>query len=298
MVLQPVGAGMGGMDEKLSQPLLVLMAAVCVVLLITCVNIANLLIARGAGRQREIAVRLAIGAGRRRIVRQLLTESFLLAGVGALAGVAASYWMVQILISYLAGSSSSTVDVTPDLRVLAFTLSVSALAGCLFGLAPALHVSRPDLSQALKMDSLLTPGGRATWRKCAVSLQIALALPLLVSAGLFLRTLYNLYAQDMGFARENVVQVTLYSGKYNFTAEQNKNYLREAVERVRALPGVRGASFAAMALLGNQMWGSGITVEGVTIREGDRAPMRNGRPGLLPHYGHADPLGPRVRLAG
>jgi putative ABC transport system permease protein len=275
MVLQPVSAGMGSMAEQLSKPLLVLMAAVCVVLLITCVNIANLLIARGAGRQREIAVRLAIGAGRRRIIRQLLTESFLLAGAGALAGVVASYWMVQLLVSALSGSSTFPLDVTPDLRVLAFTLSVAALAGCLFGLAPALHISRPNLSQALKLDSWLAQGGRATWRKCTVSLQLALALPLLVTAGLFLRTLYNLYAQDMGFGRENMVEVSLYSGKYNFTAEQNKNYLREVVEKVSALPGVRGASFAAMALLGNNMWGSGITVEGVANRDGDDGPLRN-----------------------
>jgi predicted permease len=274
MVLEPVGTGMGGLDEKISGPLLVLMAAVCVVLLITCVNIANLLIARGAGRQREIAVRLAIGAGRRRIVRQLLTESFLLAGAGAVAGVAASYWMVELLVSYLAGPSGAPMDVTPDLRVLAFTLSVSALSGLLFGLAPAIQASRPDLAQALKVDSPLVRG-RAAWRKCAVSLQIALALPLLISAGLFLRTLYNLYTQDMGFVRENIVEVSLYSGSHNFTAEQSNSYLREVVERVTALPGVRGASFGAMALLGNQMWGSGITVEGVTIPEGDQEPLRN-----------------------
>ncbi|MEX2302370.1 MAG: ABC transporter permease [Bryobacterales bacterium] len=272
MIMQPISTGMGGAGEKLSTPLLALMAAVCVVLLITCVNIANLLIARGAGRQREIAVRLAIGAGRRRIVRQLLTESFLLAG--AVAGVAASYWMVDLLVTYLAGSSAP-VDVAPDLRVLAFTLSVSALAGCLFGLAPALHVSRPDLSQALKLDSPQAAGGRALWRQCAVSLQLALALPLLVSAGLFLRTLYNLYTQDMGFVRDNVVQMTLYSGNYNLTAEHNKNYLREVVDRVTAAPGVRGASFAAMAMLGRSMWGSGITVEGVTIPEGEAEPLRN-----------------------
>jgi predicted permease len=275
MVLQPVGTGMGRMAGQLSQPLLVLMAAVCVVLLITCVNIANLLIARGAGRQREIAVRLAIGAGRRRIVRQLLTESLLLAGAGALVGVAVSYWMVQLLVSSIAGSASSLLDVSPDLRVLGFTLGVSTLAGFLFGLAPAIQVSRPDLSQALKADSLLARGGRATWRKCAVSLQIALALPLLVSAGLFLRTLYNLYTQDMGFARENVVEMTLYSGNYEHTSEQSNTYLREVIERVTALPGVRGASFAAMALLSNQLWGSGITIEGVTLHEGDAEPLRN-----------------------
>jgi predicted permease len=275
MVLHPISKGMSGIDEKVSAPLLVLMAAVCVVLLITCVNIANLMIARGAGRQREIAVRLAIGAGRSRIVRQLLTESFLLAGAGALAGVAVSYWMVQLLVSYLSSSSTSVVDVAPDLRVLGFTFLVSTLAGLLFGLAPALHASQTDVSQALKLDSLRLSGGRAVWRKCAVSVQIALALPLLISAGLFLRTLYNLYMQDMGFLRENIVQVSLYSSWDNFNAEQSNHYLREVVERVSALPGVRGASFAAVALLGNHSWGSGITVEGVTIPEDEPEPHRN-----------------------
>ncbi len=271
-VVLPAGRGVDNLAEQFSTPLTLLMAAVGVVLLITCVNLANLLIARGAARQREIAVRLAIGAGRGRIIRQLLTESFLLAGAGALAGVAAAYWMLQALVSYL---SASPLDVAPDWRVLGFLLLVSALTGMLFGLSPAMQVSRPNLSQALKTDSLTAGGGRATWRRWAVSLQIALALPLLMCAGLFLRTLLNLYTQDMGFERENLVEMTLNPGLDGYPGEQAKPFLRRLTEHVTALPGVRSAAIGHLAVLGDNAWGSGIKVEGRAQLEGDMGPLRD-----------------------
>jgi predicted permease len=268
--------GLQGLAQRLSKPLVVLMAVVGAVLLIASVNIANLMLARTAARKREIAVRLALGAGRDRLIRQLLTESILLAGLGGLLGIAIAYRGGIVLLSLLAtGRNPVSLDLAPDARVLGFTLLVSFCTGVLFGLAPALQSARPDVVPDLKGEATLLRGTRLRGRKLLVSAQVALSLLLLVAAGLFARSLHNLRAMDTGFDREDVLQLSMDPALSGYKPERLKPFYREVAARVSALPGVRSASLANIGLISSSSWGSGITVEGYTPRDGDRGPERN-----------------------
>jgi predicted permease len=203
MTLVPVNQAMVGPTRREATKRFtgLLLAAVGFVLLIACANVANLLLARARGRQKEIAVRLALGAGRGRIIRQMLTESVMLAALGGALGLLLSLWLSDLLLTFNAFASFTALNLSLDLRVLGFTLLVSLLTGALFGLAPALQASRPDLVPALKGTE---PGGdvisrRLGLRNLLVVFQVALSLVLLVGAGLFLRSLQKVYATDLGF---------------------------------------------------------------------------------------------------
>jgi len=204
--------GLDYLRQEFSKPLLILMAVVGLVLLIACANVANLLLSRAAARQREIAVRLAIGAGRRRIVRQLLTESVMLALLGGLLGLLLASWSTSVLVLFMSsGRNPIALSVQPDLRVLAFTALASLFTGILFGLAPAYRTVRPDLIDALK-DARSFPGtgrGRLGFGKALVVSQVAMSFLLLIGAGLFVRTLANLEGADLGFDRRNVLLFTV-----------------------------------------------------------------------------------------
>jgi len=256
------GRGFTWLRERVKQPLLILMTVVGLVLLIACANVANLLLARAAGRRKEIAVRLALGAGRFRLIRQLLTESLLLAALSGALGLLLAQWGARLLLAYLPQERTASFDLSPDTSVLGFTLAVSMLTGVLFGLAPALGATRLDLNSSLK-DAIGGSGGRSrlTPHKLLIVTQVALSLFLLVGAGLVVRSLRNLKNVDAGFDRENVTLFSLNTSS-GYTLAQRVNLYRQALERLEALPGARAASLASFSLLSGSGSNSNIVVEG------------------------------------
>jgi predicted lysophospholipase L1 biosynthesis ABC-type transport system permease subunit len=221
--LLPGAQGYSGLRNRLSQPLIVLMIIVGVVLLIACANVANLLLARAAARRHEMAVRLAIGASKGRIAGQLLTESVLLGIMGGVAGLLFAFACVRGLVGLipLSGGMPVSLDVTPDLRLFAFTLAVSFVTGILFGLAPALEAIRPDPVTTLREETGSTVSrARGYLRKSLVVLQVALSLMLLVGAGLFVRSLGNLNALETGFRRERTLIVDLDPTRNGYTLQR------------------------------------------------------------------------------
>src|SRR5262245_8391267 len=262
--LESGSAGYTRLRQQFRQPLLILMTIVALVLLIACANIANLLLARATTRRKEIALRLALGASRLRLLRQLLTESVMLAVIGGGLGLLFAHWCARILLSYLPQQNQVALDLTPDLRVLGFTLSVSIFTGLLFGLTPALRATRLDLTASLK-DITGTSAGRSrlALNKLLVVTQVALSLFLLVGAGLFVRSLQNLKNLETGFDRENLVQFNIDSGS-GYNLAQEVSLRKELLVRLERLPGVRSASFSSFSLLiGNNMT-YGVTVPGYT----------------------------------
>jgi putative ABC transport system permease protein len=245
--VEPAANGLSQLRRQFSKPLIILMIIVSLVLLIACANLANLLLARAATRQREIAVRLALGAGRARLIRQLLTESLLLALIGAAAGILLASAGTQYLLNLLAsGRTRILLDVQPDARALVFTGTLSILTALLFGLAPALRASRPDLIRSLKENGrcLDFGGSRQRLSRGLIVAQIALSLILLVGAGLFLRSLRNLHSIDLGFERENVLLVALDPSHSGYGPEQTRRLFAGLLDGFQAIPGVRSASLS------------------------------------------------------
>jgi putative ABC transport system permease protein len=223
-------------------PLLVLLGAVAFVLLIACANVANLLLARAAVRQREMAVRAALGAARWRIARALLTESVLLSLAGGGLGLLLAFWGVQALAQWSEASLATMHGIGIDARVLAFTLGVSVITGVAFGFAPAFHASRADVNAALKQETRGEPGGHRHWlRHSLVVSEVALALVLLIGAGLLLKSFSRLAEVHPGFRTDGVLtfQATLAEGK---SSHQKVNFIEQIVERLKALPGVEAAA--------------------------------------------------------
>jgi putative ABC transport system permease protein len=220
--------------------LLVLLAAVAFVLLIACANVANLLLSRAAARQKELALRAALGAGRMRLARQMLTESVLLALMGGVLGVFLAYWGLQLLVALAPDNIPRLREITIDPRVLGFTFAVSLLTGLIFGLVPALQSSRPDLNDALKEGARGSSGGNRVVRNLFVVTEMALALILLVGAGLMLRSFSQLHQVKTGFDTENVLtlRVQLPIAKYR-EPQQRAEFFKRAQERLAALPGVK-----------------------------------------------------------
>jgi predicted permease len=245
--VEPAGNGLSQLRKQFSKPLAVLMVIVGLVLLIACANLANLSLARAATRRREIAMRMALGAGRARLIRQLLTESLLLALIGAAAGVLLANFGAQYLLKLLAsGRAPVLLDVQPDARALVFTGLLSILTALLFGLAPALRASRTDLIPALKEGGrgLEFGGSRQRLSRGLIVTQIALSLILLIGAGLFLRTLRNLNSIDLGFERENVLLAALDPSHSGYTPEQTRRSFLGLLEGLQVIPGVRSASLS------------------------------------------------------
>ena len=221
--------------------LIVLFAAVAFVLLIACANVANLLLSRAAARQKELALRAALGAGRMRLVRQMLTESVLLGVMGGTLGVFLAYWGIQLLVGFGPDNIPRLNEITIDWRVLVFTFGISLLTGALFGLVPAVQASRPDLNDALKEGSRGSTGGRSrTFRNIFVVAEVALALVLLIGAGLMIRSFMRLQAVETGFDAQNVLtmRVQLPRKKYP-EPHQIVDFFKQAQERIAVLPGVQ-----------------------------------------------------------
>ena len=242
-----------------------LMTVVTLVLLVACANVANMLLARAAARRKEIAVRLALGASRWRVVRQLLTESLLLALAGGAAGLLLALWSADLLQSLLPPASEGmrgTLDTSPDGRVFAYTLLLSVLTGVVFGLVPALQASKPNLVSALKDEAVGFSRRRLSLRNLLVVAQVAVSLLLLVAAGLFLRNLRNTQHADPGFQIENGFVMTYDLGLAKYTTIRGRLFHDELLSRVRALPGVRAASLAEFVPLGGPRALSPLYVEG------------------------------------
>ncbi|MEK6287808.1 MAG: ABC transporter permease [Acidobacteriota bacterium] len=263
--------GMTELRSAYSQPLTILMVIVGFVLLIACANVANLLLARAATRQKEIAVRLALGASRWRLVRQLLTESVLLAILGGTAGALFAYWGKDMLLTLRPwGGGELGVDLKIDLRVLGFTFAVSLATGLLFGLAPALRATKVDLTPALKDNARSVTGGtRSILTKSLIIVQVAMSLVLLVGAGLFVRTLRNLQNVDIGFNRENLLLFSVEPGLNGYDRPQMAQLYRRMTERLEAVPGVRSASVSLIPLLSGQAQTRSIDVQGNTSQPTD-----------------------------
>jgi putative ABC transport system permease protein len=262
VVLQSGATGWTELRKNFRQPLFLLMGAVGLVLLIACANVANLSLAQAASRQKELALRLAIGAGRGRLFRQLLTESFLLAGLGGTLGTFFALWGTELLLTYLPRRPDPVLlQVGPDGRVFAFTLGVSVLTGLLFGLAPALRNARLDLTAALKEQTGGTSASRLKINKILVITQVALSLFLLAGAGLFVRSLQKLKSIDTGFTRENLLQFGLDSGQ-GYDVTRLVLLYRRTLERLESLPGVRAASFTSIPLLTGSGWSDVFVPEG------------------------------------
>jgi predicted permease len=243
--LTPGARGLPSLRTDFSRPLVALMAMVGIILLITCANLANLLLARAAAREHEIAVRLSIGAGRARLVRQMFVECFLLSASGTLLGSAIAYWLSEVLPKWVSGGDRSIVlNLAPDERVLFFSVAVGVLTGIAFGLAPALYGIRVQPIGALKSTGRLGGRAEARWslKQALVSFQVALSLVLVIGAGLFVRTFENFNTIDAGFDRDHLVTVDLDTHLAGYSHEQLKSLYRSLIDRVEATPGVRSAS--------------------------------------------------------
>jgi len=268
--LESGSQGLEDLRRQFSKPLLILMTVVGLVLLIACANVANLLLARASTRQKEIAVRLTLGARRSRLIRQLLTESVLLAGIGGALGFVLAFWCVDLLVALMSsGRQPLTLSVSPDPRVLGFTIAVSVATGILFGLSPALRSTRVDLTPALKESAGLLPGATTSRRsprlglgKTLIVAQVALSLLLLVGAGLFVRTLNNLENVHAGFNQRNLLLFGIDPTQVGYQDQRLAGFYQELTRRIEALPGVRSVSMSAMTLVGGGAWIGGFHIPG------------------------------------
>jgi predicted permease len=273
VAVQPGGRGFSSLRRRFSQPLGTLMIVVGLVLLIACANIANLLLARAATRRKEISVRLATGASRARLVRQLLTESLLLAALGGAAGLLLAWAGSGILLRLAAGGATPVpLNVQPNGTMLAFTAGVAALTGILFGLAPALRSTRIDLGPALKENarSVTAAGGRRLG-KLLVAGQVALSLLLLVGAGLSVRSLVNLETLDVGYSRSHVAVLRTDPIASGYATAQQLPLTQRLIERLRSIPGVVGATVSENGIFSGTDSGTGtLRIPGFTsTREED-----------------------------
>jgi predicted permease len=238
------------------EALSILATVVALVLLLVCANVANLLLARATARQREISVRLSIGATRARVIRQLLTESLLLAAMGGVAGILVARWG-QALLPPPVGTTAPV-----DWRVLAFTAAMTTLAGIVFGIAPALRATRTDAGVALKENSRSVARSSTVLSRALLVTQVSISMLLLIGAGLFLRTLDNLRNVDIGFDPRNLVFVRVDAEGSGLSDERKFQYLQDAMTRLRAVPGVRDATVSNPPLMTSGGWETAMYVEG------------------------------------
>ena len=270
MDVLPGSKGRSQLRRQFAKPLWALTAIVGLVLLIACSNLANLLIARASSRQKETAVRLAIGAGRGRLVRQLLVESLVLAMAGGAAGIGLAMLVDQALIAFLpARTLTLTLSSKPDPAVLGFTALVSLITGLLFGLVPALQSTRPQLATTLKDQAAAVVHGPAVaLRKSLVVLQVALSLVLLIGAGLFLQSLRKLHDLAPGFDTANLLKFDV-EPRLSYRSQWALDYYRRLEERLKTVPGVTSAALAVVPILEDNEWDNWVTIEGYAPKPGE-----------------------------
>jgi predicted permease len=264
--------GYSGLRNDFSTALVVLMCMVGLVLLIACANVANLLIARGFMRQKEIAVRLSLGSSRGRLVRQLLVESLLLSTIGGVLGLVIAMFLTRTLLALVPSDGQPLlISAYPDPRILAFTLGLTFLTGIIFGLLPALRASRPDPWTTLKdtMGSIAGTGGSLFLRKGLVTAQVALSFLLLFGAGLFVKSLQNLKTTDTGVALDNLVTFQVSPSLNGYDDERAGIFYQQLLDRLRSAPGVKSAAVALVPILAGSEWDSSMAVEGHQAKDGE-----------------------------
>jgi predicted permease len=264
----PAATGFSSLRTEYGTALIVLMAIVALVLLIACANVANLLLARGAARQREIAIRMALGSGRVRLMRQLLTESLVLSLTGAALGMVFAHWGARLLVRLLSLHHENVyLNLSIDSRVLAFTAGVAVLTGLLFGLAPAWRGTRVDPQAAMKANARgVIEGGRFGLGKALVVAQVALSLVLVAGAGLLLSTFLRLETLDPGFEREHVLLASVVLRNGHYSPAQRRAVFKEILEHLRTLPGIRSASTSDMTPISGTLSWQYLHVEGYASR--------------------------------
>jgi predicted permease len=268
----PGHRGLSDLRREFSTPLIVLMSMVGVVLLIACANVANLLLARTTARQKEIALRLALGAGRARIIRQQLVESGLLALAGTVVGLLLAWWTGGLLLAALPGDPAArNLSAEPDLRVTGFAIGTGVLTALLFGIVPAIHATRAGVIGALKEESGSVAGGgrQARLRRVLVISQVALSMLLLAGAGLFARSLYNLKWLDPGFRVDDLFVFSVDPSLSGYEGGRLTTLYRRMQEELAAVPGVRSVSMSEVGTLAGDNWSQTVRVDGYESKEGE-----------------------------
>ncbi len=327
LILNPGAEGLGSLRRQYSKPLYVLLAMVGLILVITCANIANLLLARAAARSREMAVRLSLGAGRLRVIRQLLTESLMLASLGGAFGVLFAIWgMRSLTYLFSKGQENFTLHAELNWSVLAVTAALSVVCGLLFGIVPAIQSTRPDVMPALKNGRGGGPRRRA--QHALVVAQIAISFLILVAAGLFMRTLNKLHSVHLGYARENILLFSLDARQAGHRAPEIATFYADLRQRFESIPGVSSATLSQSSIISAGMagetyrgrikigavavTGAGVMVAGPHFFTTMQIPMLAGRelddrdgPGSTPvaviserlartYFGSKNPVGRRI----
>jgi predicted permease len=261
--------GFAHLRGEMQRPLLLMFSVTAMVLLVACANLANLLLARSAKRRKEVAVRLAIGAGPRRLIRQWLTESILLGLLGGAAGIFVAFWLKTGLIRFVPPDFSTNLKAPLDARVMGFLLIASVFTGLLFGLAPALQISRSSVTEAMHGEAAVTFSRERVFslRNALVFVQVALSLPLLIGAGLFLHSLRNLRGMDVGFVKENVFLANLNPSLNGYSTGRIRGLYSDLLARLRTLPGVRAASLTTSSVISGGWDQEGVRVEGYQPRQ-------------------------------
>jgi len=256
--------GQTQMHKEAKAPLLLLFAITGIVLLIACANIANLLLARAANRSMEMAVRLSLGATRRQLVTQLLTESVLLAMLGGAVSILVAFWTLKGIVQMLPPEASTTMDFSVSRMALVFTAALSLLTGVVFGLIPAIQSTRPDLVTDLRNNSGKLSGGRgaARFRTSLVTAQMALSMALLISAGLFIKSLRNVSRVDLGIKIDNMVTFNISPSLSGYDTTRAKALYARYEEELSSMPGVTGVTASLVPILSGDNWGNGVSVEG------------------------------------
>jgi predicted permease len=288
VIIESGEKGFGQIRRQFSAPLQVLMTVVGLVLLIACLNVANLLLARATARRREIAVRLSMGAGRVRLIRQLLTESLALAALGGLLGVAIAYFGTQTLLALLSEVGRPlNISFEPDLRTLGFTAGISLLTGILFGLAPAFRATRITLAETMKEASRGSTGAKVSTAKFLVAAQVAVSMLLLIGTGLFLRTLYNLKAEHLGYNPDHLVLMQIDPVSAGYRGDEVGRAVKSILDRIAVLPEVREATFSENGLFSGTESMNHVDVPGYVAASDEDRECRFDQvgPGYFTHTG-------------
>ena len=256
--------GQSSFDNEARTPLIILLAVTGTVLLIACANIANLLLVRGAGRAAEMAVRLSIGANRRQLITQLLTESIILATLGAVAGLFVAKWTLDVIASMMPGDGAPIVAFSLSPTMVLFAATAAVVTGVTFGLFPALHSTRPDLAATLKNQAGQPGGAKAArrFRTTLATVQIAMSMALLVPAGLFAKSLFNISRVDLGLKTDHMVVFGLAPVLNGYTTERSKQLFERLEDELAALPGVTSVAATMVPVLAGDNWGNSLVVEG------------------------------------
>jgi predicted permease len=269
--------GFAHLRGEMQRPLLLMFCVTAMVLLVACANLANLLLARSAKRRKEVAVRLAIGAGPGRLIRQWLTESILLGLFGGAAGILFAFWLKTGLIRFLPADFSSNLKAPMDAKVMGFLVIASVFTGLLFGLAPALQISRSSVTEAMHGEAAVTLAREHVFslRNALVFVQVALSLPLLIGAGLFLHSLRNLRGVDTGFVKENVFLANLNPSLNGYSTERIRGLYGDLLSRLRTLPEVRAASLTTSSVISGGWDQDSVRVEGYQPRQEEEVSPNN-----------------------